>query len=399
MSFFIADLLLAAASLPALGAAAYLGALALLARRAPAPAPATPPLPRFDIVVPAHDEEPVVAATVASLLATAYPADHRRVHVVADNCTDGTAQKAAAAGARVLVRVDPTRRGKGFALAFAFERLLAEGWSDALVIVDADTLVAPNLLAASAVRLAHGEQALQAEYGVRNAQASWRTRLMRLAFTLFHDVRSLARERLGLSCGLRGNGMVFTAALLRRVPHDAFSIVEDLEYGLRLGRAGVRVAYVAEAQVAGEMAVSEQASRSQRRRWEGGRWLIARQQVPSLLAAAWRTRSRVLLDLALDLLVPPLGWLALVIAAGLGTCALLMWRQIPLVLAPLTWGLAALAVGLYVARGLLLSGLGWRGVGALAWAPVYVLWKVVLLARRPAERAGEWVRTTREGHS
>ncbi len=390
------DVLLAGLSLPALGACAYLAVLALLARRSAPPLVPTS-LPRFDIVVPAHDEEPVVAATIASLLATDYPPTQRRVCVVADNCTDRTAQRAEAAGARVLVRTDPDRRGKGFALAYAFERLLAEGWCDALVVVDADTLVSANLLSASAARLARGEQALQAEYGVRNALASWRTRLMRLAFTLFHDVRSLARERLGLSCGLRGNGMVFTTALLTRVPHDAFSIVEDLEYGLRLGRAGVRVAYLGEAHVAGEMAVSEQASRSQRRRWEGGRWQIARQQVPSLLAAAWRTRSRVLLDLALDLLVPPLGWLGLAVAAGLVACALLAWRGVTLLVAPWLWAAAALGLLLHVGRGLMLSGLGWRGVFDLAWAPIYVFWKLRLLLRRPAERSGEWVRTTREG--
>lgn len=396
MTFSIADLLLAGASLPVLSACAYLAVLALLARRGPVP-PTPAILPNFDIVVPAHDEEAVVAATVASVLALDYPPAQRRLFVVADNCSDRTASRAQAAGAHVLVRNDPERRGKGFALAFAFERLLAEGWCDALVVVDADTLVSANLLSASAARLAQGEQALQAEYGVRNALASWRTRLMHLAFTLFHDVRSRARERLRLSCGLRGNGMVFTTALLKRVPHDAFSIVEDLEYGLRLGRAGVRVAYLAEAHVAGEMAVSEQASRSQRRRWEGGRWQIARQQVPGLLAAAWRTRSRVLLDLTLDLLVPPLGFLGLAVAVGLTACVLLAWLGVPLRVAPWPWAAAALGLLVYVGRGLMLSGLGWRGVLALAWAPVYVCWKLVLLLRRPAERAGEWVRTTREG--
>ena len=98
--------------------------------------------------------------------------------------------------------------------------------------MDADTLVSPNLLRAFAARLDAGAAAVQARYGVRNPDASWRTRLMAIAFALFHDLRSLGRERLGLSAGLRGNGMCFSTRLLREVPHQAFSVVEDLEYGL-----------------------------------------------------------------------------------------------------------------------------------------------------------------------
>lgn len=389
------DLLLALGALPPLLATSYLALLALLARRG---VPAAPPdtRPHFDVVVPAHDEEPVVAATVRSLLALDYPRERFRVFVVADNCSDRTAELAAEAGAQVLVRRDSERRGKGYALAFGFERVLADGLAAAVVVVDADTLVSPNLLTAFAARLARGEQALQAEYGVRNADASWRTRLLRLAFALFHDVRSLARERLGLSCGLRGNGMAFTPAVLRAVPHDAFSIVEDLEYGLRLGRAGYRVAYVGEAKVLGEMAPGEGASRSQRRRWEGGRFQIAREQVPGLLAQALRERSQVLLDLALDLLVPPLTYVALAVALGLAACAAAFLLGARPVLAPVLWGLAALGLLTYILRGVILAGLGLRGLLDLLWAPVYIGWKLVLMLSRPAHQRGEWVRTERQ---
>ena len=101
--------------------------------------------------------------------------------------------------------------------------------------------------------------------------------------------------------------MCFTHAVLREVPHEAFSIVEDLEYGIRLGRAGHRVHYAWEAEVLGEMVSGEKASRSQRRRWEGGRWAMTRQfGLPLLARGACASATRVLLDLAMDLLVPPL---------------------------------------------------------------------------------------------
>src|SRR5206468_8955692 len=120
-----------------------------------------------------------------------YPAELRRIVVVADNCSDGTAAAAEAAGATVLVRRDE-RRGKGHALAFAFERSRADGVAGAVVVVDADSDVSPGILRAFAAHPEQGEEALQAEYAVRNPADSWRTRLMVLALALFHGVRSLA---------------------------------------------------------------------------------------------------------------------------------------------------------------------------------------------------------------
>jgi cellulose synthase/poly-beta-1,6-N-acetylglucosamine synthase-like glycosyltransferase len=387
------DALLSALAIPVVLGSVYLCLLALLAE------PEAPPPPgrgiRFDVVVPAHNEEANVAETVESLLALDYARRDYRVVVVADNCTDETAARAEAAGARVLVRDEPERRGKGHALAFAFERLLAEDLADGLVVVDADTVVSPNLLGAFAARLQNGAQALQARYDVRNPTDSWRTRLLHLAFTLFHRIRSQGRERLGLSCGLRGNGMAFTPRALRRVPHDAFSLVEDLEYGIRLGLAALRVQYVDEAFVLGEMPATEQATRSQRKRWEIGRWRMARQHAVPLLREALARRSVVLLDLGLDLLLPPLSYL--VLATGVGLLAAVAGLSLGLhtMVAAVLWALAGAALGSYVARGIVVSGLGWQGVRDLMWAPVFVLWKLVFWLQPDPHAAGEWVRTHR----
>jgi cellulose synthase/poly-beta-1,6-N-acetylglucosamine synthase-like glycosyltransferase len=388
---------LAALSLPVLMWASYLAALALLSYRSADVATTDSPTTTFDVIVPAHDEEEGIAATVKSLLEADYPGDKRRVIVVADNCQDATAARAQEAGALVLVRNDDTRRGKGYALAHAFERSLAEGIASAVVVVDADTVVSPNLLRAFDARLRVGAPAAQAHYGVANAKASWRTRLMHIGFTLFHDVRSRARERLGVSAGLRGNGMAFAVPTLREVPHEAFSIVEDVEYGIRLGLQGHRVHYAAEAQVLGQMVSSERASRSQRERWEGGRMALARRQAGRLLAEGLRRRSLVLLDLAMDLLVPPLTYV--VLAALGGAVASAAWVAFGhgawWSLAPWLGALGCLTI--YLVRGIWLSGVGWRAVLDLAWAPAYMAWKLVLAVRSPHSSKAQWVRTTREG--
>lgn len=386
-----------AASSPVAVASAYLGVLALLARRAPPSAPELPEPLRFDIIIPAHDEQSGIARSVRSLLDVDYPSEHRKVIVVADNCTDDTARLAQEAGARVIVRQDAERRGKGHALERAFADVMEREWADAVVVVDADTSVTPNLLWEFTRVMRKGAQAAQAHYGVRNPDASWRTRLMAIAFTLFHGVRSLARERLGLSAGLRGNGMAFTRDILARVPHDAYSLVEDVEYGIKLGLVGARVWYVANAEVAGDMVEGEKQSRSQRHRWEEGRRAIQRNFGRRVLAQGLRTRSAMLLDLGCDLYVPPLTRLVLgAVAGGIASSALVLALGVPW-WATLPWGVSSALLAVYVLRGVMLSGTGVRGWLALLWAPVYVVWKIVLALRGSGNKRGEWVRTSRDG--
>jgi GT2 family glycosyltransferase len=390
-----ADALLLVLALPVVVACGYLLLLTLLSGDKPAPARVTPRL-KFDIIVPAHNEEAGIARTVTNLSAMDYPAALRRILVVADNCSDSTADRAREAGATVLVRHDTEKRGKGFALAHAFEHSLKDGFADAVVVVDADTEVSPHLLHSFGLRLEAGAQAIQAHYGVLNPHASWRTRLMTIALALFHKVRSLGRERLGVSCGLRGNGMCFSHRVIREVPHDAFSIVEDLEYGIRLGRKGYRVHYAWEAEVLGEMVSSEKAARSQRRRWEGGRWAMTKQFGVPLLFESLRKRDGVLLDLAMDLLVPPLSYVVLgAVAVAMAAGALSAWQG-QVALSAYAAAFCVGSLGLYVLRGWWVSGMGARGLLDLMRAPFYVFWKVWLMVAGPRDKKGEWVRTTRE---
>ncbi|AKF84447.1 glycosyl transferase family 2 [Myxococcus fulvus 124B02] len=391
------DLALCVALLPVAVACGYLLLLTVLSWRRAAPVPPAPTR-KFDVVIPSHNEELGIARTVANLSAVDYPASLRRILVIADNCSDATAQKAREAGATVLERNDTQKRGKGYALAHAFEFSQKDGFADAVVVVDADTVVSPNLLHAYGRRLEDGAHAVQAHYGVMNPTASWRTRLMTIALGMFHKVRSLGREALGVSCGLRGNGMCFTHAVLREVPHDAFSVVEDLEYGIRLGRKGHRVHYAWEAEVQGEMVSAEKQSRSQRQRWEGGRAQMRKLHGWPLLSDALKQKSGLLLDLSMDVLVPPLSQLVLAAVGSAVAASVLVWLSGgTAVWASAVAGFALMSLGAYVLRGWWVSGVGPRGLLDLAWAPVYVVWKVGLMLRGPgAEKRGEWVRTERE---
>ena len=387
------NLILFVLALPAAAVSLYLLLFTLLSRAPPAALRSSRRL-RFDVVVPAHDEALAIEGVVANLRKLDWPADGFRVLVVADNCTDSTAALARAAGAQVLERRDPTRRGKGYALDFAFHTSQAYGWADAVAVVDADTEVSANLLEAFAGRIDDGAKAVQAHYGVLNPHASWRTRLMTIAMASFHRVRSRARERLQLSCGIRGNGWCVTHRLLRQVPYRAFSLTEDIEYGIDVGLAGYRVHYADEARVAATMVSGEQAARTQRQRWESGRLQLIRTKILSLLRVGREPGGGVCLDLALDLLVPPLSYVAVNVAALTALAAVaLLWEPFAE-----TWLWLGLVCGisllLYVLRGWQLSGVGMRGLVDLARAPFFVLWKVLLMLRARAPAA--WVRTKRE---
>jgi 1,2-diacylglycerol 3-beta-glucosyltransferase len=385
--------LLIALALPVSLACAYLFAATILSRAVPAPAGSARRL-RFDVVVPAHNEASSIARTVSSLLRLDWPREQFRVLVVAHNCSDDTAGVAHTAGADVLERNDPSEGGKGYALDFAFSVSASQGWADAVAVVDADSQASANLLESMAARLENGADAVQVHYGSLNPNATWRTRLMTIAMASFHGVRSRARERLALSCGIRGNGWCVTHRILTRVPYRAYSLAEDVEYGLRLGLAGCRVHYAEESHVNGEMASSARLARSQRQRWEIGRLRLIRTLAIPLLRSALRSRRPLCLDLALDLLVPPLSYVVLGVAA-LSIASGLACRSYPSLSGWLWFCLADwLALLLYVFRGWWLSGTGLGGALALVHAPVFLIWKVLVMST--GHRTKDWVRTGRE---
>jgi cellulose synthase/poly-beta-1,6-N-acetylglucosamine synthase-like glycosyltransferase len=384
-------LTLSLVALPATAACLYLLVLTCLSAR-----PASPPVSSqkvfFDIIVPAHDEAAGIGNTISSLKRLHWPADRYRIVVVADNCTDATAAISRDAGATVLERQDSSLRGKGYALAHAFSWSRSAALAQAVAVVDADSVVSGNLLESFAARIEGGARALQAHYGVSNANDSWRTRLMAIALGAIHRVRSRARERLGLSCGIRGNGWCVTHALLEKTPYQSFSLTEDIEFGIDLGLSGDRVVYCDESEVRGEMVTGEQAARSQRQRWEGGRLALIRNKVPPLIRAAIARRSLVCLDLALDLLVLPLSYVVLNVVAilAIGAANPDGLRSVLLALGLID----LLALMVYVCRGWALSGVGIAGIWDLMRVPVFLFWKLFIIRFLP--KPDTWIRTKRE---
>jgi cellulose synthase/poly-beta-1,6-N-acetylglucosamine synthase-like glycosyltransferase len=343
------------------------------------------------VIIPAHNEQKLIRQCIASLASPA--ASPAAIYVIAHNCTDSTAQCAAEAGAQSLVLNDSVG-GKGIALDFGFRHAIAAG-AEAVLVIDADSIAAPNIIAAVSAAFAAGAEAVQCRYQVANSAANPRTRLAALALLGMNVLRPLGRHRLGLSCGIFGNGFALSARTLAKVPYTPNSLVEDLEYHLHLIRAGIRVEFLNHTAVFGEMPESGSAAASQRARWEGGRILMRRLWTRPLALEVLRGRMRMLEPL-LDLLALPLATQAvlLVLIAASG-----IFAHGALLIAWSATGLAAIA--LYVLVAALLGPQPWRTLQALAFAPAYLAWKVLMIPRtRLAARTGAaWVRTQRNAEA
>lgn len=351
---------------------------------------------RFCVLVPAHDEEHGIGATVGSLLALDFPRDRFEVVVVADNCSDRTAEAAAAAGARVLRRDDPTGRGKGHALAWAIPEVLScEPAPDAIVVVDADCSASANLLEAFDARMRTGAVAVQAGNGVSNADASPTAALRFAAAVLINEVRPRGKAALGLSCGLMGTGMAFRRELLERHPWTATGRIEDREYHLELVADGERVEFAPEAGVLSATPETLRAAREQALRWESDRFALARRWGPRLVAGGVRRGDARRLHAAAEPLVAPQAALALGNVVALAAAAALGARRATRLAAG---GMLGQAV--YVIGGLALAGAPPAVFAALLRAPVLVAWKASLYVTMARGRSPKsWMRGPRRDES
>lgn len=393
---------------------AYLFGLALLAlfgriTRKPLPRPGDPVGERGQghvaFVVPAHNEEADIEETLRGLIATVD--DNASIHIVADNCSDKTAELVRAfvkehektAGARVIKlweRHHETLRSKGYALEWALPQVFA--WSDSsesklgparfVCIIDADALLSEGSLALVRKKLAEGHDVLQSSYlfgkglGVRNE-------VMRIASAAI-IVRGLGRAAIGLSDTLKGNGMFFRREVLEEIPWCAYSLAEDLEYTMLLLAKGKRVHVMDGSSVSGKMSATEKGETDQRLRWEGGRLDVVRKETPVLLRRLVTQPSLQTLDILIELLIPPLGLLVGLQAAALIVTFLLPGQSYVILLG--AWALLTS----YVVISVPVAGLPLKTFLALAYVPIYVAWKIALIPRTwIASRSKRWVRTAR----
>lgn len=361
--------------------------------------------PSVAVLIPAHNESFHLIPTLDSL--KPLQSDTFRILVVADNCTDDTAEQARAHQVDVIERLDTRQRGKGYALDFGLAALRRKGPPQVVIVMDADCIPEPGAIS----RLArHAEllgRPVQALYLMDHPPDGLNGQIAQFAWRVKNWTRPRGLRRMGIGCQLTGTGMAFPWACIEKVSFATGHLVEDMQLGLALTEAGHAPVFDEHARVYSQFAPTAQAQDSQRTRWEHGHLsLILNTGLPIALRGL-KNGQRQLLALGLDVCIPPLALLVLAVSGlALASSVIIPFigpstfvhgeaPAIHYALLLINWAwLALLTLSVVMA---------WRSVGrevlqpkALISIPVYVLRKVPLYLRYLVKKQSEWVRSSRD---
>lgn len=351
--------------------------------------------PSTCILIPAHNEEMIIKATLDRL----HPIlpTNASILVVADNCSDQTAEIVRQLGFAVLERFDDDRRGKGFALAHGRD-WLSKRPPECVIIFDADCTTdagsLDDLIQYSTAKAA----VVQAAYAFEpDHSVAAKVQISNFAFWVKNVVRQRGTQRLGGSAILTGTGMAFPWKIFAEVPLATANIVEDLALTIDLARAGKAPHFLNQAKVSSVAAI-ETATLEQRSRWEHGFLDVARRQGLPILFVGLKRLDRKAMLLGLHLLVPPLALLLMTALAAVVILASLAgivayWYPLFTVLGFLCLSLVSVLLAW------LSGGHRWLKGTAMALLPMYLFWKIPVYLRYGLGHTATWVRTNRSDNS
>lgn len=226
---------------------------------------------KFMMILPAHNEASVIGALVESLQALDYPKELYDIYVIADNCTDNTAQIAKNLGAIVYERFDEKRKTKGFAMQWFLNQKIKENADyDAFCVFDADNVVDKNFLNAMNKKLCQGEEIVQGYRDIKNPADSWISAGYALFYWMMNRFYHLARYNLGLSPLINGTGFMVDFNLIKPTGWDTITLTEDIEFSLKNIAKGRKLGWATDAIVYDEQPTGFKQSWSQRSRWTVG---------------------------------------------------------------------------------------------------------------------------------
>jgi 1,2-diacylglycerol 3-beta-glucosyltransferase len=254
---------------------------------------------RLLFLVPAHNEDKYISGCIESLRSMDAENCEFDLVVVADNCTDSTAEAASAAGANVFERTDPERRGKPQAIGWALEKIAFEEY-DAVVIVDADSVVdqrfAYQIVRCGPLR----NKSLQTYNGIANPAQSWLTLLGNLLVLVRYEGQFLRKKRLGLNCPL-SNGIVLGSSLIRKHGWPGESLTENWELFARYTAAGEWIDYNPLARLWSIESSTVSESTTRRRRWQLGRFDVLKRYGQRIIVSRkidWIQKLDAIADIA-----------------------------------------------------------------------------------------------------
>ncbi len=343
--------------------------------------------------MPAYSEESGLAATLRSLQKLEQTGSVEIV-VIADNCTDRTAEIAREHGVRVLERTEPDHRGKGEALEWAIRECGLTD-CDVVLVTDADTRVESNALGVIAAAIEGGAEVVQLNFEVTVGEESPLARLQHIANAVENRCFYHGRSLLGLPILLRGSGMAFTSKVLLDHPFCSHSITEDSDFAVDLMRGGVRVDYVMASTISTAATSTYDQSQAQRNRWASGIFGLIRTRMLPLMRTGLAEGRPKLVESALSFLLlsrPSMLYFAAVCLMVSLVCSA-EYR-----LTFLIWGdLLGVLIVVYLSLGVFLVQDRKAAVKALLHAPAFGVWLLVVQVKAIFSRKGmAWVRTDRK---
>ena len=226
---------------------------------------------RFMAIIPAHTEESVVGNLVESLTKQNYPKELFDIYVIADNCTDKTAEIAKKAGAIVYERFDDKNKTKGHALKWFLNKKIEEDAPyDAFCVFDADNIVHEDFIKNMNKKLCQGEDVVQGYRDIKNPTDSWISAGYAIFYWTMNRFYHLARYNLGLSPLINGTGFMVKFDVVKPTGWDTQTLTEDIEFSLKRIIAGKKLGWATDAIVYDEQPVGFKQSWSQRSRWTVG---------------------------------------------------------------------------------------------------------------------------------
>ncbi len=331
----------------------------------------------FLILVPAHDEESTLATTLVSLAKLRYSREKIRVVVAADRCDDGTATIARKHGIICLERLSGPP-GKGAVIAWAMDELgeMLPNF-DAVVIIDADTMVDPDLLEAFNWGMTLGYEVQQAYNYVSNPWESGFTRVIAVTSVLRNRFFYGGKATLGMTGMLMGTGMCFSRQMLERYGWRAFSVGEDWEYSAYLLLAGEWIYFNRMARVFARESCGFNRAFAQRLRWASGRYAVAAASAWKLFVSGVRLRRPYLIDAGWVLVAPNYSTQATLALFGLFIAWLASVTPVWHFLLP--WSLIVLgSLSSYFLLGVAFTEAPARTLGGIALVPLFLPWRICI---------------------
>jgi cellulose synthase/poly-beta-1,6-N-acetylglucosamine synthase-like glycosyltransferase len=263
------------------------------------------PKNKFALLIAAHNEEVVIGSLIESMLKLDYPKEMYDVFVIADNCTDNTAEIARGYGVNVCERFAKDKRGKGYALEWMFAKLFAmEKQYDAIAIFDADNLVHKDFLREINSKLQEGYKVVQGYIDSKNPEDSWIAAAYSIAFWTQNRMYQLARANVGLSNQIGGTGFAIETKTLKKLGWGATCLTEDLEFTCKLVLNGEKVGWAHDAIIYDEKPLKLRQSWTQRKRWMQGFTDVASRYFFKLIKQSIISRKFYMFDCAIYVLQP-----------------------------------------------------------------------------------------------